>query len=94
LQRKIAKDQADAQFKQQELALKAQEQQSQKVQAGVKSATDFMEKQQQHHETKRQTVTNGALQLAQLAQQAHEHRLDTATDLLSQQQKPKGGTKE
>jgi len=94
LQRKIAKDQADAQFKQQELALKAKEQQSQKVQAGIKSATDFIEKQQQHHETKRQTATNGAIQLAQLAQQAHEHRLDTATDLLSQQQKPKGGTKE
>jgi len=92
LQRKVAKDKADEQFRAQELALKAQELQSKKVQAGVTTATNFINQQQQHQNAKRQTLTSGALQLAQLAQQAHEHRIDTATDLLSQQQKPKGDT--
>lgn len=95
LQRKIAKDKADEQFRQQELALKEQEQQSKKVQAGVQVATDFIDKQQQHHETKRQTITQGALSLAQLAQQAKEHKADTALDLYKHHtQTQQGGTEE
>ena len=95
LQRKIAKDKADEQFRQQELALKEQEQQSKKVQAGVQVATDFIDKQQQHHEIKRQTITQGALSLAQLAQQAKEHKADTALDLYKHHtQTQQGGTEE
>ena len=95
LQRKIAKDKADEQFRQQELALKEQDQQSKKVQAGVQVATDFIDKQQQHHETKRQTITQGALSLAQLAQQAKEHKADTALDLYKHHtQTQQGGTEE
>ena len=89
LERKKAKDQVDAQFKAKELALKEQEIQSKKVQAGVNTAVNFIDKQQQHQAAKRQTLTSGALQLAQLAQQSHEHRLDTAVNLTQQQQKPK-----
>jgi hypothetical protein len=81
LQRKVAKDKADEQFRQQELALKAQEQQSKKVQAGVSAATDFINQQQQAQAAKRQTLTTGALHLADLAQQAHEHRVDTTVDV-------------
>ena len=95
LQRKIAKDKADEQFRQQELALKEQDQQSKKVQAGVQVATDFIDKQQQRHETKRQTITQGALSLAQLAQQAKEHKADTALDLYKHHtQTQQGGTEE
>jgi hypothetical protein len=95
LQRKIAKDKQDATFKQQELALKAQEQKAEKVQAGVQVATDFIDKQQQRHEAKRQTVTQGALSLAQLAQQAKEHKADTALDLYKHHtQTQQGGTEE
>lgn len=95
LQRKIAKDKADEQFRQQELALKEQDQQSKKVQAGVQVATDFIDKQQQHHEIKRQTITQGALSLAQLAQQAKEHKADTALDLYKHHtQTQQGGTEE
>ena len=89
LERKKAKDQADAQFKAKELALKEQELQSKKVQAGVDTATTFINNQQQHQATKRQTLTSGALQLAQLAQQDKEHRLNTAVTLNQQQQTPK-----
>jgi hypothetical protein len=100
LQRKIAKDKTDAQIKMQELALKAQEQKTKKVQAGVQVATDFIDKQQQHHETKRQTITQGALSLAQLAQQDRHHKVNTAKDLfthqsdLLNQQTQQGGTEE
>ena len=89
LERKKAKDQTDAQFKAKELALKEQELQSKKVQAGVDTATTFINNQQQHQATKRQTLTSGALQLAQLAQQDKEHRLNTAVTLNQQQQTPK-----
>ena len=89
LQRKVAKDKADEQFRAQELALKAQELQSKKVQAGVDTATTFINNQQQHQANKRQTLTSGALQLAQLAQQDKEHRLNTAVTLNQQQQTPK-----
>lgn len=89
LERKKAKDQADAQFKAKELALKEQELQSKKVQAGVDTATTFINNQQQHQANKRQTLTSGALQLAQLAQQDKEHRLNTAVTLNQQQQTPK-----
>jgi hypothetical protein len=95
LQRKVAKDKADEQFRQQELALKAQEQQAKKVQAGVDVATNFIDKQQQHQNAKRQTVTQGALSLAQLAQQAKEHKVDTALDMYKHHtQPPKGGSEE
>ena len=100
LQRKIAKDKADEQFRQQELALKAQEQQSKKVQAGVQTATDFIDKQQQHQNIKRQTMTKGALDLAKIAQQAKEHKVDTAKDLFTHQTNllnqptPQGGSEE
>jgi hypothetical protein len=95
LQRKIAKDKADEMFRAQELQLKAQEQQSKKVQAGVQTATDFIDKQQQHQAAKRQTLTQGALSLAQLAQQAKEHKADTALDMYKHHtQPPKGGTEE
>lgn len=93
LQRKIAKDQADDKFRQQELALKAQEQQSKKVQAGVSAATQFIAQQEQSHAAKRQTLTSGALELAKLSQQAREHNVDTAVDLHKHQtalSKPKG----
>ena len=89
LERKKAKDQTDAQFKAKELALKEQELQSKKVQAGVDTATTFINNQQQHQAAKRQTLTSGALQLAQLAQQDKEHRLNTAVTLNQQQQIPK-----
>ena len=89
LERKKAKDHTDAQFKAKELALKEQELQSKKVQAGVDTATTFINNQQQHQATKRQTLTSGALQLAQLAQQDKEHRLNTAVTLNQQQQTPK-----
>ena len=89
LERKKAKDQTDAQFKAKELALKEQELQSKKVQAGIDTATTFINNQQQHQATKRQTLTSGALQLAQLAQQDKEHRLNTAVTLNQQQQTPK-----
>ena len=89
LERKKAKDQTDAQFKAKELALKEQELQSKKVQAGVDTATTFINNQQQHQANKRQTLTSGALQLAQLAQQDKEHRLNTAVTLNQQQQTPK-----
>jgi hypothetical protein len=95
LQRKIAKDKADEQFRAQEIQLKAQEQQSKKVQAGVNTATSFIDKQQQHQAAKRQTVTQGALSLAQIAQQATEHKADIALDMYKHHtQPPKGGSTE
>ena len=95
LQRKIAKDKADEAFRAQELELKAAEHHSSKVQAGVKIATDFIDKQQQQQSQKRQTLTSGALSLAQLAQQAKEHKADTALDMYKHHTQPtKGGSEE
>jgi hypothetical protein len=95
LQRKIAKDKADEAFRAQELELKAAEHHSSKVQAGVKTATDFIDKQQQQQAQKRQTLTSGALNLAQLAQQAKEHKADTAVDMYKHHTQPtKGGSEE
>ena len=94
LQRKIAKDKADEQFRVQELQLKAQEFQSKKVQAGVDVATNFIDKQQQHQNVKRQTMTQGALSLAELAQQAKEHKANTALDLYKHHTQPSQGDNE
>jgi len=101
LERKKAKDAADNAFREQELQLKAQQMHSEKVQKAVGVATDFIDKQQMHHDTFRTNATQGLLKVADIAQKDKHKQIDTAADLfkhqtnlLQQHQTPEGGTEE
>ena len=85
LQRKIAKDKADEAFRTQELELKAAELHSRKVQAAVSTATDFIDKQQQHHLQDKQTTSQGLLNLADISQKDKHKKIDVAADLFKHQ---------
>ena len=74
---------------------------SEKVQKAVGVATDFIDKQQMHHDTFRTNATQGLLKVADIAQKDKHKQIDTAADLfkhqtnlLQQHQTPEGGTEE